>query len=411
MRTGHSPHAFPAFPVYSSSFLSENELVLGGGGGASRSGIKNKLRLYNVGPERSLELLDEFELEKGEDAPMSMAADAKSRTVVCGVNSTLDKLEKGENQNCRVLAVKEHKLGLLGTQGTLPAGDLDDYQKVTVLSPDGALLAVAGGHDLSLLSYPSLSPVAKPIHTENEIYDATFSGTTLVVATTLDLLVYALPTSTESPQTPSPTKSRGKSKGKKAKSTKQPPGPSTLELLRTIGVPESAGGAGAGTFRSARYHPTNGDVLYSVINTSPPRTRKTKTPQRQAFVCKWNTKTWMVEKTRKVGDRGLTCFDVSADGKFLGFGSSDLTIGLLDANTFSPIVTILKAHEFPPTTIAFSPTSSLLVSGSADNSVRIVSVPQSLGNGGSWAIIFLIITTLLVILLAALAQKYLSGMQ
>jgi hypothetical protein len=43
MRARHEPHSLPAFPVYSSSFLSSNELVLGGGGGASRSGIKNKL--------------------------------------------------------------------------------------------------------------------------------------------------------------------------------------------------------------------------------------------------------------------------------------------------------------------------------------------------------------------------------
>ncbi|KAF8076223.1 WD40 repeat-like protein [Lyophyllum atratum] len=407
MRTRHSPHSLPAFPVYSSSFLSETELVLGGGGGASRSGIKNKLRLYNVGSERSLELLDEFELEKGEDAPMSMAAHPKTSTIVCGVNSALEKLEKDENENCRVFTAKDHKLGLLSTQGTLPPGDLDDYQKVTVLSPDGTLLAVAGSHDLTLLSYPSLSPVAERIHTEKEIYDATFSDTTLVIATTHHLLVYALPTSAEVPQTPSPTKSKGKGKAKKTKSTKQS-GFSTLELQHTVEVPTAIGDAAVGTFRSARYHPTDSDVLYSVINTSPPRTRKTKTPPRQAFVCKWNTQTWAVDKTRKVGDRGLTCFDVSADGKFLGFGSSDLTIGLLDANNLSPIVTILKAHEFPPTTITFNPTSSLLVSGSADNSVRVVSVPQSLGGGPSWAVILLIIMTLLALLLAVLAQKYLG---
>jgi prolactin regulatory element-binding protein len=43
-----------------------------------------------------------------------------------------------------------------------------------------------------------------------------------------------------------------------------------------------------------------------------------------------------------------------------------------------PLLTILKAHEFPPTTIRFNPTSDLLVSGSADNTIRIVSVPDNL---------------------------------
>jgi len=121
--------------------------------------------------------------------------------------------------------------------------------------------------------------------------------------------------------------------------------------------------------------------------------------------------------TRKVGDGNVTCFDIryavfaldtnriyssfmdvlSADGKFLAFGSSDLTIGFLDAVTLKvsnisreyliffttpvqPLVNILKAHEFPPTTIAFNPTTTLLVSGSADNTIRIIAVPESVAN-------------------------------
>lgn len=97
MRAQHTSHSFQSFPVYSSSFISDNELVLGGGGGAARSGIKNKLvrqrgilvssildsgcqpqKLYNVGQDRSIEMLSEFELEAGEDAPMSMATNIQA---------------------------------------------------------------------------------------------------------------------------------------------------------------------------------------------------------------------------------------------------------------------------------------------------------------------------------------------
>jgi hypothetical protein len=39
----HAAHSTPNFPVYSAAFLSPGELVLGGGGGASKTGIKNKL--------------------------------------------------------------------------------------------------------------------------------------------------------------------------------------------------------------------------------------------------------------------------------------------------------------------------------------------------------------------------------
>jgi len=93
MRARHTAHSTPNFPVYSAAFLSPGELILGGGGGASKTGIKNKLvrhptlehvtvpdaslilqRLYHVDEFLTLKLADELQLEIGEDAPMSMAA-------------------------------------------------------------------------------------------------------------------------------------------------------------------------------------------------------------------------------------------------------------------------------------------------------------------------------------------------
>lgn len=377
-------------------------LVLGGGGGASRTGIKNKLRLYHVGDDRSLQLLDELELANGEDAPMSMASHTKTSSIICGVNSTMEKIGKGQNENCRVFSVEDQKLELLNTKGTIPPDDIEDYQKVTVLSPDGSMLAVASSHDFSLLSFPSLTPVAEPIHLDKEIYDATFSATTLVIATTINLLVYALPMGSSIPS----QKGKGKSKAKKGKSATRQTS-LHLELMKTIELPATLGAAAGGTFRAVRYHPLDSKIIYTVVNTSSPRSRKSKTTPRQAFVCKWNTDTWTVEKTRKVGDRQITCVDVSDDGRLIGFGSSDLSIGLLDTTSFSSLLAILKAHEFPLTTITFNPTSTLLVSGSADHSVRIVSVPQTTG-GWSWGPLLFILLTLIIVLIAFAAQRYLT---
>jgi hypothetical protein len=42
-RTAHHSHPTPAFPVYTADWVADDKLILGGGGGASRSGIKNKL--------------------------------------------------------------------------------------------------------------------------------------------------------------------------------------------------------------------------------------------------------------------------------------------------------------------------------------------------------------------------------
>jgi hypothetical protein len=42
-RTDHFAHSTPGFPVFSLGFLSDRTVVLGGGGGSSKSGVKNKL--------------------------------------------------------------------------------------------------------------------------------------------------------------------------------------------------------------------------------------------------------------------------------------------------------------------------------------------------------------------------------
>jgi len=278
---------------------------------------------------------------------------------------------------------------------------------------------------LSLLTYPLLGLAAQPIHTAHDIYDATFSSTTvspivfiswrhltplqqLVIATTHNLLVYALP----SRPTVSPTSSPSKSKGRSRKKSKREKSKSQLdlglELLRTVELPALPGGLVEGaTFRAARFHPHIPTTLYTIVNTSPPRTRKTKSIPRPAFVVKWTIPTdpkgeWEA-RVRKVGEKGVTCFDVSPDGRFLAFGSSDFTIGILDTNTLGPLLTILKAHDFPPTTLRFNTTSTLLVSGSADNSIRIVSVPADLG-GQFWGTLSVIILTLVIILLAIAYQ-------
>ncbi|KAJ7276222.1 quinon protein alcohol dehydrogenase-like superfamily [Mycena haematopus] len=399
MRAQHTPHFLTAFPVYCSVFLSPTHLVLGGGGGASKTGIKNKLRVYDVGENRSITLVDELQLEPGDDAPTSMAANLETGSLACGVNSPEEQMKKGENQNCRVFNFKDQKLGLLGMCGTLVSGDLDDFQKVTALSPDGKLLVAAGTTSLQLLSFPSLQPVAPPINTDKEIYDVTFSQNTLVVATTANLLVYALPGETETKSKGSPSKNK-----KKGKQKEKTIALSELELLRTVDPPAGVLGSTGSTFRAARYHPEKPEILYTVSNTVPGRSRTKKAAPMQAFVCKWNTATWTVDKVRKVGVKGLTCFDISANGRLLAFGSADCSVGILDANTLAPLVAILKAHEFPSTTVKFNPTSRLLVSASADNSIRVISVPDS-AEKSSWTLIILILITLLIALVAFAAQQ------
>lgn len=43
MRPRHTPHTLPAFPVHAAAFLAPDRLVLGGGGGFSKTGVQNKI--------------------------------------------------------------------------------------------------------------------------------------------------------------------------------------------------------------------------------------------------------------------------------------------------------------------------------------------------------------------------------
>lgn len=69
--------------------------------------------------------------------------------------------------------------------------------------------------------------------------------TQVVVATTANLIVYAIP------KVPEPTSSSSPSKKRKGKQKAQ--SIPDLEILRTVELPASLGGVSGSTFRSARY--------------------------------------------------------------------------------------------------------------------------------------------------------------
>lgn len=69
-------------PVYSLTFIqggateNEDRLILGGGGGSSKTGVRNKVCIYAV-RNASLELLLDSPLAEGDDAPMCLATHPK----------------------------------------------------------------------------------------------------------------------------------------------------------------------------------------------------------------------------------------------------------------------------------------------------------------------------------------------
>ncbi|QRV87939.1 hypothetical protein RhiJN_15957 [Ceratobasidium sp. AG-Ba] len=392
MRTQHALHSLPAFPVYSLGFIKDDKLLLGGGGGATRSGIKNKLRLYDVDETGAkLDLATELELKKDEDAPMSMAVDSQSGTVICGINGSMEKVEAGINPHCRTFSIemKEETKPLIKFENStqLVKGKYPEaFQKVTSLSKDGTILA-AGSSDgkpfnqVTLVAYPKLDRASEPFALPSgELFDADFSlDGYLVVTSTTNLYVFA-PSSEPSKISPSTA-------------------PLQLSLIQTLPTPSSRSNS---SYRATRWSPTDSQTAWSVVNTTGGVAK-----DRRAWVIRWDVaedkKVWKQAKMGKAATRPITVFDISQSGHLLAFGSSDLSVGILDAQTLAPLLTILRAHEFPPTALRFNPSGTLLASASADNTVRLVAVTNTFSQ--SWVTTLVILLTLLTGLLAVLIQR------
>lgn len=73
--------------------------------------------------------------------------------------------------------------------------------------------------------------------------------------------------------------------------------------------------------------------------------------------------------------------------------------------TFQPLLSILAAHDFPSTCLRFSPDSQVLVSGSADNTLRIIMADQAVHPARHQGLQMALIT-LLILLIAVLVQMY-----
>ncbi|GAA5827751.1 hypothetical protein JCM11251_007655 [Rhodosporidiobolus azoricus] len=431
------------FPVYAIAWIDDEHVVLAGGGGGSRTGVRNRLSLYRLSAspasKRSLTLLHSYTLAATEDAPMTIAYDPQTSSLVAGINSPAEELEKGTNRNLRVFEVRRTEEGG-GWEieesrriGTLKTVDPDQYQKVsaftrpplpsssTDLSSSSSstrpssdvptLLAIGSTNSqLSLVRWPEAEEEVWPPawysssgaggeqgkgkeEEQEEVMDVDFDdrGELLVGTSPSRLSIF--------PTTKSPYLSRA---------------PEAVQVIERPVLKKEM----KCVFRGAKFGRLSTSThLYTVVNASPlipsslsQKQRKAfikKTPSK-AFVSLWDAESWTLVKTRTVCQKPVTVFEVSRDGRRLAYGASDLSVGILDAETLRPILTILHAHDFPVTTLQFNPTGTTLISGSADNSIRIIAVPAGgavgTGGGGSATTVWAVLVTLLVLLVAVAIQ-------
>ncbi|KAK0549103.1 glycosylphosphatidylinositol anchor biosynthesis [Tilletia horrida] len=364
-------------PVYALDFLTEDVVVYAGGGGAGRSGVKNAIRTARVDvPSESIKELSRLELSRDEDAPMCIAVNKSLGSLVAGINSVAEKVKANQNESLRVFDF-EVKESDNDKEDKDPASPSELSATVTFVKSAPSLpITNPEEYQFVLHTFPSLTPAWQTPEdaftngsgSAEELYSADFSfdSEQVVIASGQKIKVFST--------SPAPLDTSSSSSGEKSDSSNS----SVKRPLKIQTILNPAlGGAGPCTFRAARFGraPTSEKVLFTVVNAGPGK--GSAKGKRKSFVSSWNAETWELVQTRHVADKPITAFDVSADGKLLAFGCSDLSVGVLDAKTLRPVLRILDAHSFPPTCIKLSPSGKTLVSGSADNTLRVIEIPST----------------------------------
>ncbi|WWD05890.1 hypothetical protein V865_003974 [Kwoniella europaea PYCC6329] len=412
-RTAHHPHPTPSFPVYCLDWADDDTLILGGGGGASRSGIQNKLKVCKVTKDgKSVKYLSEYTLSNEEDAPMTLAIDRNSKQLITGVNGSSSLVKEGKNEHCRVYTYSDEKVDFVKGQKTIQAEWSDDYpyQKLTSLSPSSRLLVIGTTDDkVTLLHYPSLDIAVPSFQTDSELVDLDWGGEDgdwLIVTTTKSILLYHVISQEEETEKPklelkqtiyTPSLDINPVAFRSAKFSRNPLTPLTIHAVLNA-TKSSKRGAPRKSFVVSFglvSEPSKAPLTKEEIKTSQEKSTPGGQGEKEGSLGKWD-----VISRREVGGKPVTVFDVSDDGKLLAYGCSDLSIGILDSKTLAPLLKILHAHSFPPTALRFNSSASLLVSASADNTIRVIVVPPSFGGISTTIIAFLLAILILIIALA-----------
>ncbi|KAG5982294.1 hypothetical protein E4U55_002082 [Claviceps digitariae] len=100
------------YPIYAVDFDPQDatKLVIGGGGGAGRSGVGNKITVLDTSRHDEIRIAGQADLSRDEDTVMSLAVatshKGKTTHVLAGINSSAADMAKGKNEHLRLFSVE-----------------------------------------------------------------------------------------------------------------------------------------------------------------------------------------------------------------------------------------------------------------------------------------------------------------
>lgn len=135
-------------PLYGSQFITENLLLVAGGGG-EQSDKPNRLSAVNINFESSkpLKRYREIKLPDQDDYPVSIDASLENGNILLGMNERSSVIGSGINNHLRRFVFRHDHLIAKQTIQLSPKTAINNYQKVTRISENGQIAAIAMSFD------------------------------------------------------------------------------------------------------------------------------------------------------------------------------------------------------------------------------------------------------------------------
>ncbi|XP_013620890.1 PREDICTED: SEC12-like protein 2 isoform X2 [Brassica oleracea var. oleracea] len=364
------------FPIYAADWIPEETvrskidkdqdnsrscIVLAGGGGEGRSGIKNVIVICLVDLDtKSLSEQPLGRIVLGTDLPYRMAVHPRGGGLVCALPNSCKRFDWES-----IISPREGDQG--GEEGEEVINELKDVgqQLALAFNQEGSVLA-AGGEDgtLRIFEWPCMKTLLDESKAHASVKNLTFSES-----------------------------------GKFLVSLGGP-------LCRVWDVNTSAAIASLSKekdemFAYCRFSVDNAgnEVLYIAANT-----------ERGGSIITWDTTTWKRRRSKLMKNYSISAFNVSADGKLLALGNMEGDVLIIDSTKMKTHQLVKKAHLGLVTALTFSPDSRCLVSVSFDSRAKLTVIEKTPEKQGvNWLVMLLLCVLLYVVSYYFLMAKGIIG--
>eukprot|EP00276_Gloeochaete_wittrockiana_P008144 CAMPEP_0184649360 /NCGR_PEP_ID=MMETSP0308-20130426/6696_1 /TAXON_ID=38269 /ORGANISM="Gloeochaete witrockiana, Strain SAG 46.84" /LENGTH=333 /DNA_ID=CAMNT_0027082005 /DNA_START=1606 /DNA_END=2604 /DNA_ORIENTATION=+ len=324
MRHIHSSYRC-TYPIYAASWTSNGRVILGGGGGSSRTGIPNALTLCEITEQDGKgEFSPLYTHSTGTGAVTSLCIHPKGNELVCVVGGKLELYAFADDEK-KIEALESQTASKDAEQGP---------QKLVRFSVDGATIATAGedDHIVHVWDYPQLKLRFSLAGHSSTVYEISFDPAGELVATASadkQCIIWKLSDASQ------------------------------VKALRCPRKPDVA------MFRGCSFS-ADGLYLFTVQSSKGA----------PSVLTKWQVSDWNEVESTVVNSKPATSFAMSQDGQFVAVGTAEGQVAIVDAARMRTLATI-TAHDLPGTAMAFASSVPALVSVSADYSCRVIALPDS----------------------------------